>query len=257
MTTKVYLSPSDQWSNKCSGGDTEAGHCKKIAESAKKYLTASGYEVKIGDNRKEGSYSNRVTESNNWSADVHVAIHTNAGGGEGTEVFCYPSSKNNKYVKAVYNAVAKASKGGDRGIKTSESLYEIKNTEAVCVYVEAEFHDTNGPWIDDNVSKLGKAIAQGICDADGNTLKSPSSTTSSSTSTSSTKLWKVQCGAYESQTYAEKQVKALKKAGFDAFAYKSGKFYKVQCGAFEKKSNAVALAKKLGAKRFDTYVYQD
>lgn len=257
MAIKVYLSPSDQWSNKCSGGDTEAGHCKKIAESAKKYLTASGYEVKIGDNSKEGSYSKRVTDSNKWGANVHVAIHTNAGGGEGTEVFCYPSSKSNKYVKAVYNAVAKVSKGDDRGIKTYKSLYEITNTTATCVYVESEFHDTYGSWIDDNVSKLGKAIAEGICNADGKTLKSPSTGSTNSSVSSSSKLWKVQCGAYESQTYAEKQVKALKKAGFDAFAYKSGKFYKVQCGAFEKKSNATALAKKLEAKGFDTYVYQD
>lgn len=257
MSTKVYLSPSDQWSNKCSGGDTEAAHCKKIAESAKKYLIPSGYEVKIGDNSKEGSYPDRVAESNEWCADVHVAIHTNGGGGKGTETFCHPSSKNNKYVKAVYKAVAKASKGDDRGIKITTSLYEITNTKAVCVYVEAEFHDTYGSWIDDNVSKLGKAIAQGICDADGKTLKSPSSGSSNSNSTSKSKLWKVQSGAYESQTYAENQVKALKKAGFDAFAYKSGKFYKVQCGAFEKKSNATALAKKLEAKGFDAYVYQD
>lgn len=257
MATKVYLSPSDQWSNKCSGGDTEAAHCKKIAESAKKYLTVSGYEVKIGDNSKEGSYPDRVAESNEWGADVHMPIHTNGGGGEGTEIFCHPSSKSNKYVKAVYNAVAKVSKGDDRGIKTSTSFYEIMNTTATCVYVESEFHDTYGSWIDDNVSKLGKAIAQGICDADGKTLKSPTSSSSSSTSSSKAKLWKVQCGAYESQTYAEKQVKALKNAGFDAFAYKSGKFYKVQCGAFEKKSNAASLAKKLEAKGFDTYVYQD
>lgn len=255
MAIKVYLSTSDQWSNKCSGGDTEAAHCKKIAESAKKYLTASGYEVKIGDNSKEGSYPDRVNESNKWGADVHVAIHTNAGGGEGTEVFCYPSSKSNKYVKTVYKAVAKVSKGDDRGIKTSTSLYEIKNTTATCVYIELEFHDTYGSWVDDNVSKLGKAIAQGICDADGKTLKSP--TSCSTNSSTSSKLWKVQCGAYESQTYAEKQVKTLKKSRIDAFAYKSGKFYKVQCGAFEKKSNATALAKKLEAKGFDTYVYQD
>ena len=83
MASKIYLSPSDQWSNMVSDlAHSEAYHCKQIAKSVDKYLKANGYAVKVGDNSKEGSYTARVKESNGWNADVHIAIHTNAGGGK-------------------------------------------------------------------------------------------------------------------------------------------------------------------------------
>ena len=64
---KVYLSPSDQWSNIVAGGEhSEAFHCNKIAEYARAYLELNGYEVKIGSSVKENTYKNRVKESNEW-----------------------------------------------------------------------------------------------------------------------------------------------------------------------------------------------
>ena len=209
---KIYLSPSDQYTNRCSNGDTEASHCKKIAQTAKKYLEKYGYTVKMGDNSKEGSYPTRVTESNKWGADLHIPIHTNAGGGQGTEVFCYTGNTNNKYVKGIYNAVAAASIGKDRGIKVMTGLYEIKATKALCVYIECEFHDTKGKWIDNNITKLGKAIADGVAKADGK-----NTTASSGTSTGKTTLYKVQVGAFESKENAEKLAAELTKKGYDTY----------------------------------------
>lgn len=252
---KIYLSPSDQRTNKCSGGDTEAAHCKKIADSAAKYLKKSGYTVKVGDNSKEGSYPARVTESNNWGADLHIPIHTNAGGGQGTEVYAYPSSKDNKYVKAVYNVIAKASIGSDRGIKTTTSLYEVTNSKAVCIYIECEFHDTNGSWIDKNVNVLGKAIAEGICTADGKKLVT-GTTSSSSTATNTDTLYRVQTGAFSKQSNAEAQVKELKADGFSAYAYydSSDKLYHVQVGAYSEKANADAQVSKLKKAGYTTII---
>ena len=254
MVTKIYLSPSDQWSNTVAdGAHSEAYHCEQIAEVAQKYLKANGYTVKVGDNSKEGSYTNRVTDSNNWGADVHVCIHTNAGGGKGTEVFCWPGNENNKYVKYVYNRVAKLTPTSDRGIKSNNGLYEIKNTKATCVYVECEFHDskTTEDWIDNNIDAIGKAIAQGICDADGKTF-----TAATSNTTSAGTLYAVQVGAFSKKVNADTQAKQLKSDGFDAYVYKQGDYYKVQCGAFSKNSNADALVKKLIAKGYSTNIVQ-
>lgn len=250
---KIYLSPSDQHSNIVADkAHSEADHCKQIADAAAKYLKLNGYDVKVGDNKHEGSYVNRVLESNRWVADVHIPIHTNAGGGKGTEVYCYPGNKSNKYVNNVYNRVAKLTPTSDRGIKESSSLYEIKHTSAVCVYIECEFHDNvkHENWIDENVDAIGKAIAQGVCDADGKTFK-----TGETTGTSGT-LYTVQCGAFSKKSNAEAKAKALKADGFDTYIYQEGGYYKVQCGAFSKKSNAEALEKKLKAKGYSTYIRQ-
>lgn len=250
---KVYLSPSDQWSNTVADkAHSEAYHCKQIAQAAEKYLKANGYTVKVGDNSKEGSYTQRVTDSNKWGADVHICIHTNAGGGKGTEVLCYPDNRKNKYVLGVYNRVAKLTPTSDRGIKSNTGLYEIKHTSATCVYVECEFHDNKSTenWIDSNIDALGKAIAQGMCDADGKTFK----TGQSSSGTSVKAKWMVQVGAYSKKTNADNHAKWLKADGFDAYVYKEGNYYKVQCGAFVNKSNADALVKKLLAAGYSTYI---
>lgn len=252
MATKIYLSPSDQWANiVADGAHSEAYHCTQIAKSADKYLKANGYSVKIGNNSKQGTYPERVRESNSWGADVHVCIHTNAGGGKGTEVLCWPSSKNDKYVKCVYNRVAMLTPSSDRGIRTNSSLYEIVNTKAMCVYVECDFHDDKSieNWIDAHTDDIGKAIAQGVCQADGKPFKTPASTSSNTG-----KLYAVQVGAYEKKANAENQAKKLKKEGFDSYIYKDGNLYKVQTGAYEKKANADALVKKLKAKGYSTYI---
>lgn len=250
---KVYLSPSDQWSNTVADkAHSEAYHCKQIAQAAEKYLKANGYTVKVGDNSKEGSYTKRVTDSNKWGADVHICIHTNAGGGKGTEVLCYPDNRKNKYVQGVYNRVAKLTPTADRGIKSNTGLYEIKRTSATCVYIECEFHDnkTTEDWIDSNIDALGKAIAQGMCDADGKAFKTGQSSSGSSRKAKYT----VQVGAYSKKANADNYAKWLKADGFDTYVYKEGNYYKVQCGAYSNKANADALVKKLLAAGHSAYI---
>lgn len=257
---KVYLSPSDQWSNMVADGEhSEAYHCKQIADSAKKYLEVNGYDVKVGDNSKEGSYVNRVTESNNWGADLHVPIHTNAGGGVGTLMLAYSSSVSNKYVTNIYNEVANLTPSKDRGIQSRSNLYEINSTKCVCAYIEVEFHDnaTTENWIDVNIDNIGKAIARGICKADGKTFKESASPQKPNTS-SNKLLYKVQAGAYRQESGAKATVASLQKAGFDSFCYLDTDcdLYKVQVGAFSEKENAEKRVKDLKAKGFNAFAYK-
>lgn len=217
---KVYLSPSDQWSNTVADGEhSEAYHCTQIANKTKTYLEENGYTVKVGDNSKEKTYSKRVTDSNNWDADLHVCIHTNAGGGQGTLMLAYPTSVSNKYVKSIYTEVANLTPTTDRGIQSRTDLYEIKKTKCVCAYIEVDFHD-NGvveEWIDNNIDNIAKAICNGICKADNKIMKDNTTKANTSSNTASTTLYRVQCGAFSDKANAEKLETKLKESGFDCY----------------------------------------
>ena len=171
MALKIYLSPSSQVSNPYSAqGTNEQRQCNRIAEAAKAALERNGYEVKKAP---EGQgYVQNVAESNAWGANIHMPIHTNAGGSaKGTMGLCYQGCATNKYMQAVYNAVAELTPWADSGIIVRNDLYEINSTSAMCVYMEMAFHDKmdSAQWIIDNVVPLGEAIAKGMCAADGKT----------------------------------------------------------------------------------------
>lgn len=206
--TKVYLSPSAQSANKYAYGNvTEQTVCNGIANAAKVALERNGFEVKKAP---EGQpFRTNVAESNSWGSDVHIPIHTNAGGGDGTVVFAHKSSLNDKYIKAVYEAVSTLSIGKDDGIRAHTGLYEINNTKCVCVYVECEFHDNSAlaKWIIDHVKELGESIAKGMCDAEGKNFISADAET----------LYRVQLGAFKERANAEKLVVELQKNGYEAY----------------------------------------
>ena len=209
---KVFLSPSDQWSNITAGGKhSEAFHCIKIADYARAYLELNGYEVKVGSSVKENSYKNRVKESNEWGADLHIPIHTNAGGGEGTLMLCYPTRINNRYVTSIYNEVAELTPTKDRGIQTSKNLYEINATKCVTAYLECEFHDNEETekWIDNHEKELGRAIAKAVCIADGKAHFAEL--------TNLKKYYRVQVGAFHNIKNAEKLKKELAEKGYNSF----------------------------------------
>lgn len=206
--TKVYLSPSAQSANKYAYGNvTEQTVCNRIANEAKIALERNGFEVKKSP---EGQpFRTNVAESNSWGSDVHIPIHTNAGGGEGTVIFAHKSSVNDKYIRGVYDAVATLSVGKDDGIRAHTGLYEINNTKCVCVYVECEFHDNSvlAKWIIDHVKELGEAIAKGMCDAEDKIFVSDDTET----------LYRVQLGAFKERANAEKLVVELQKKGYEAY----------------------------------------
>lgn len=175
---KIYLSPSDQIKNTYAYGNTnEAAQCRKIAKACKAALERCGFSVKTNTADGSNAMYERVNESNAWGADMHVCIHSNAGGGKGAEVYIQSQTSQQKAAaQAVYDAVrAIAPYGSSRGIKTA-NFYEIKNTKAMCVYLETDFHDNKeiAKWIVNNTTAIGEAIAKGICKYYGVTYKSAS-----------------------------------------------------------------------------------
>lgn len=167
---KIYLSPSAQPANTYSAGNTnEQVQCNRIAAAAKKALERCGFTVKKAPEGQ--SYQKNVTESNAWGADLHVPIHTNAGGGYGSLVMVYSKTKKRlAYATPVYDALCEiVPKANTYGVRENAGLYEISQSNATCVYCECEFHDNAAlaRWIIDHVENIGEAICKGICQGAG------------------------------------------------------------------------------------------
>ena len=167
MAKKIYLSPSDQIHNAYAYGNTnEAEQCRKIAAACKTALERCGFLVKTNFNDGKNAMYEHEAESNKWGADMHICVHSNAGGGKGAEV--YIGTKDDRHMKpaqAIYNEVKAISPyGSTRGIKVGK-WHEIVNTNALCVYLETDFHDnkTIAKWIVENTESIGEAICKGVC----------------------------------------------------------------------------------------------
>ena len=166
MAYKIYLSPSDQTANKYAyGGTNEAVQCRRIADALEKALKRCGFAVK---NNKTDSMQARVKESNDWGADLHVPLHTNAYNGKvsGTRIFTYDNSgKGYRCAKKVFGFLAPVTPGASENISVYDELYEVKYTAAPCVYIESEFHDVAivAKWIIEHVEDIAEAICKGIC----------------------------------------------------------------------------------------------
>ena len=163
---KIYLSPSMQPANIYAAGNTnEQVQCNRIAEAAKTALERCGFTVKKAPEGQ--SMQQNVSDSNAWGAELHVPIHTNAGGGAGTVVFVHGgTAAQMKYAAPIYEEVQAISPGTtDYGVRVNSGLYELGYTTATAVYVECEFHDRAdlAMWIIGHTAELGEAIARGIC----------------------------------------------------------------------------------------------
>lgn len=218
MAKKIYLSPSDQTSNKYAyGGTTEAIQCRKIADACEVALLRCGFEVK---NNQTSPMEVRVKESNDWGADLHVPIHTNAYNKKvaGTRIFCWnKTGEGHKASMAVYGVLAPFTPGKSENITVNKTLYEIRVPKAASVYIEVDFHDVAdvGKWLIENAEEIGEKIAEGICKHYGVTyIPKPVEKPVEEPK----KLYRIQVGSYVNKANAEKKLAEVKAAGFaDAF----------------------------------------
>ena len=163
---KVYLSPSSQIHNAYTGMDTtECIQCNRIAEAAEAALKRCGVEVKRAPFDQDMNVT--IRESNAYGPDLHIPIHTNAGGGQGPLVMVYDDKPvSMAAAQPIYDAVHAVTPGKyGYGIRVRKDLAELSGTKATAVYIECEFHDRPdlAQWIVDNVVPLGEAIARGVC----------------------------------------------------------------------------------------------
>lgn len=177
MAIKIYLSPSNQNANAYATGNTnEMVQCNRIADQAKIALERNGFEVKKATQGQAMATS--IAESNKWGAKYHICIHTNAGGGKGTEVFVNSTATANMALaKPIYDELANTTVS-----KTARylgkypyggTLGEITGTTAITIYCECEFHDNKkyAQFIINNPVAYGEAIAKGACKGCGISYK--------------------------------------------------------------------------------------
>ena len=164
----VYLAPSNQYDNVYTGFDTtEKEQMRKIADIVKTYLLAEGIKVQVAG--EDFSLSDKIQTANELGVGIYVSIHSNAGGGKGTEAFFNPMFKGSEELAySVYSQVTEATPTPGRGTydvyKVERDLDEIKKINMPGTLVEVEFHDRQetAEWIVNNTEPLARAIANGI-----------------------------------------------------------------------------------------------
>lgn len=162
---KVYISPSSQHDNVGVGNyGTEEVRMNQVADRVEKELKRVG--IVTLRNNPSMDITQMVAASNNFGADVHLSIHSNAGGATGAEAYYYTgSTAGKKLAQAVYDNIAPMTPTGDRGVKATTELYEVWATNGIATLVEIAFHDNaaDAAFIINNIQELGIAIAKGVC----------------------------------------------------------------------------------------------
>ena len=138
---KIFISPSSQIHNVyATMSTTEASVCYDIACQLKNILSES---FDVGMETAASTIARRVESSNQFGADYHICIHTNAGSSAitGTLVMCYPGRQSDPVVQAVYRHVASLTPSvRDQGIRQNGNLIETRQPKAITVYVEVDYH---------------------------------------------------------------------------------------------------------------------
>ena len=227
MAYKIYLSPSDQHSNRYAVGNTnEAEQCRKIALAAVKALERCGFKAKTNTTwNGDDAMDKRIAESNAWGADVHIPIHTNAFNGKvtGTRIYCYVLNGDGyRLSKAIMDSLSPVTPGASDNI-TAYHWAEVVYTNAPTAYVEVGFHDNpmEAQWIIDHTEEIAEAITKGVCNFFGVTYLFPATPATPPATVSGHTVYRVQVGAFGVRTNAESLRDKLKAAGYDAFIVES------------------------------------
>lgn len=162
---KVYLNPSVQVNNLYVNNlGTEAGNMNDICEYMVEELKDVEF-ISLKYNLRYLSLSNSIKESNEFNADIHFALHSNAGGGQGSEIY---TSNDTHFATCIYEKyTSKIGNFKKRGVKINNSFYEIKNSKAKNrALIELLFHDNayEAKFIVDNKQKIAKILSDAIID---------------------------------------------------------------------------------------------
>lgn len=227
MSKKIYISPSSQPANTYAVGNTnEQEQCRKIASALEKELDRCGFVSYAG---LSGTMYTRVAESNRLKVNLHLPIHTNAFDGKVAGLRIMVNKKggeDEKIAKAIMATLAPITPGKSDGISEYPNLYEIKNSDAICVYIEVGFHDNaeEARWIIDHTQDVAEAICKGLCNHYGvdyvgeDIPEAPTEKPAEEPASGDKTIYRVQVGAFHNRKYAEALLVELKENGYgDAY----------------------------------------
>ncbi|MGN0654366.1 MAG: N-acetylmuramoyl-L-alanine amidase [Oscillospiraceae bacterium] len=169
---RVFLSPSTQEWNKYYTSGNEEYYMNLLADKMEPYLRSSGIE--FTRNSPEKNVTGAITDSNSDYYDVHLALHTNAGGGEfagklrGIDAYYSPYSKlSNDLAVIITNNLQNIYplQNKTQALPTT-SLAEVTRTKAVAVLVELGYHDNplDEAWLTSNLDSIARSLVQSLAD---------------------------------------------------------------------------------------------
>ena len=174
-----------------------------------------GYELEVKFTRLSDVYlslSERAKIANDFKADYFLSIHINSATDRsvrGVEVWQYSNrnDKLNKFSKDLCEDVAKIFNVRNRGVKLSQKLSVLKNTNMPAALIEVDFISNVNAEKDLNLNSNIKSVALAIKDNLIGLFELESVT--------SDVLYKVCIGAYKDKNNAINQVKLAKDKGFN------------------------------------------
>ena len=173
-----------------------------------------GYKLEIKFTRLSNVYLSLIERSkiaNDFKADYFLSIHINSASDKsvrGVEVWQY-SNKNdrlNKFSNGLCTDISKIFNVRNRGVKLSQKLSVLKNTNMPAALIEVDFISNVNAEKDLNVSSNIKAVALAIRDNLLDLFELESVTSDG--------LYKVCIGAFKDKDNAMNQIKLAKEKGF-------------------------------------------
>lgn len=198
-----------------------------IAKEVKNELERHNVEVKMSRVREENDdLSEEIKECNAYKPTLAVDIHTNAGGGDGFEVFHTIGGGTGKVLATNINSEVMAIGQNSRGVKTKTNSSGgdffgfIRSTTCPAVIVEGFFIDNKTDLkdfdTDSELKLLAIAYVKGILKTLGVTYK-PQVDTSKPEDNGET-FYRVVVGSFHDRALADSRIKELESKGFkDAF----------------------------------------
>ena len=178
----VFLSPSTQEWNKYASSGNEQQYMNILADLMEPYMLSSGIDFTRND--PDRNVGGAIEDSNKGWYDVHLALHSNAGGGQyagvsrGVEIYYSPYSEYSRRLatiiannmETIYPIPSKVT-----AIPTT-SLAEVTRTRSVAVLAELGYHDNfeDEAWLKNNLESIARTMVQSLCDYFGIPFIEPS-----------------------------------------------------------------------------------
>lgn len=194
--------------------------------------------------------------ANESGADYLISFHRNAspiaGNASGIETLVYADRGVAAQMARDINRELAALGFRDIGVIERPGLAILRRSRMPAILIETGFidNDADNLKFDEEFEEIAAAISNGILE----TLKNERPPSPLSDNTPTSKLYRVQVGAFKNRNYAYELNSQLTEEGFPAFILMDGDLYKVQVGAFSRLENAIRMEYRLRAAGYDTYI---
>ena len=217
--------------------------------------------------------------ANESGADYLISFHRNAspiaGNASGIETLVYADRGVAAQMARDINRELAALGFRDIGVIERPGLAILRRSRMPAILIETGFidNDADNLKFDEEFEEIAAAISNGILETLKNEGQLPDSISSASyppeisnntqnerppsplsDNTPTSKLYRVQVGAFKNRNYAYELSSQLTEEGFPAFILMDGDLYKVQVGAFSRLENAIRMEYRLRAAGYDTYI---